>query len=246
MIKFFRHIRKSLLMENKTGKYFKYAIGEIVLVVIGILIALQINNWNESRLEKNREKITISNLNAEFKENLKDLDSIQIRLDLAIKASDKIFDLFQEEVKVYNSKSIDSLISLSLGSPSWKPSEFVLNDLKNSGGLSKLSSNEFKKLLFEWSRLFNELKETNFDIEDTTKEYIKFIKNHGSLRNVDAQDPMFNYQPSKLKTDNLILLQNIQFENYMDDKLFVLIEAKGEFQNARELIIKILKATEKE
>ena len=41
-------------MENKTGKYFKYAIGEIVLVVIGILIALQINNWNENRKEKNQ------------------------------------------------------------------------------------------------------------------------------------------------------------------------------------------------
>jgi hypothetical protein len=40
-------------MENKTGKYFKYAIGEIILVVIGILIALQINNWNEAR-KKNR------------------------------------------------------------------------------------------------------------------------------------------------------------------------------------------------
>ncbi len=49
MIKFFRHIRQNLIMENKTGKYLKYAIGEIVLVVIGILIALQINNWNESR-----------------------------------------------------------------------------------------------------------------------------------------------------------------------------------------------------
>ena len=51
MIKFFRHIRKSLLMENKTSKYFKYAIGEILLVVIGILIALSINNWNEKRLK---------------------------------------------------------------------------------------------------------------------------------------------------------------------------------------------------
>ena len=63
MIKFFRHIRQQLVMENKTrpndsvgragkpalpaGRYFKYAIGEIILVVIGILIALQINNWNE-------------------------------------------------------------------------------------------------------------------------------------------------------------------------------------------------------
>jgi len=52
MIKFFRHIRQSLIMENKTTNYLKYAIGEIVLVVIGILIALSINNWNEQRKQK--------------------------------------------------------------------------------------------------------------------------------------------------------------------------------------------------
>ena len=46
MIKFFRKIRYNLMSENNTGKYLKYAIGEILLVVIGILIALQINNWN--------------------------------------------------------------------------------------------------------------------------------------------------------------------------------------------------------
>ena len=55
MIKFFRKIRQNLLMENKTSKYFKYAIGEIVLVVIGILLALQINNWNENRKSKQFE-----------------------------------------------------------------------------------------------------------------------------------------------------------------------------------------------
>jgi hypothetical protein len=53
MIKFFRRIRKNLLSEGKTGKYFKYAIGEIILVVVGILIALSINNWNDER--KNRQ-----------------------------------------------------------------------------------------------------------------------------------------------------------------------------------------------
>jgi len=62
MIKFFRHIRKSLLMENKTSKYFKYAIGEIVLVVIGILIALQINNWNENRKQKVKEVDALENI----------------------------------------------------------------------------------------------------------------------------------------------------------------------------------------
>ena len=50
-------------MENKTGKYFKYAIGEIILVVIGILIALQINNWNESKKSSRIELEFLKNLN---------------------------------------------------------------------------------------------------------------------------------------------------------------------------------------
>ncbi len=62
MIKFFRHIRRTLIQENNMGKYFKYAIGEIVLVVIGILIALQINNWNEERKSAFEEKEILQNL----------------------------------------------------------------------------------------------------------------------------------------------------------------------------------------
>ena len=62
MIKFFRKIRQNLISEGKTGKYLKYAIGEIILVVIGILIALQINNWNEVRKDK------IAELNKELGE----------------------------------------------------------------------------------------------------------------------------------------------------------------------------------
>ena len=53
-------------MENKTGKYFKYAIGEIVLVVIGILIALQINNWNEKRGQENKIKSVYSIIKSDF------------------------------------------------------------------------------------------------------------------------------------------------------------------------------------
>ncbi|MCK0178015.1 DUF6090 family protein [Flavobacteriaceae bacterium S0862] len=62
MIKFFRKIGQNLLMENKTGKYFKYAIGEILLVVIGILIALQINNWNENQKDRIIEKEMLTEL----------------------------------------------------------------------------------------------------------------------------------------------------------------------------------------
>lgn len=73
MIKFFRHIRRSLINQNKMGKYFKYAIGEIFLVVIGILIALSINNWNDGRKNEIKEHQILT----EMHNNLK-IDSIDM------------------------------------------------------------------------------------------------------------------------------------------------------------------------
>jgi len=75
MIKFFRHIRQSLIMENKTGKYLKYAIGEIVLVVIGILIALQINTWNENRKLRRAELETLSEIQRSLRQDSSVLSS---------------------------------------------------------------------------------------------------------------------------------------------------------------------------
>jgi len=69
MIKFFRNIRKTLLAEGKTTKYLKYAIGEIVLVVIGILIALQINNWNQGRQQRQKEKKILVELRRDLVSN---------------------------------------------------------------------------------------------------------------------------------------------------------------------------------
>ncbi|GGD88359.1 hypothetical protein GCM10011412_27770 [Maribacter cobaltidurans] len=61
-------------MENKTGKYFKFAMGEIVLVVIGILIALQISNWNERRKDLAQEQLVLMQLQREYISNLNQLD----------------------------------------------------------------------------------------------------------------------------------------------------------------------------
>ncbi|WP_223034349.1 DUF6090 family protein [Hanstruepera marina] len=78
MIKFFRRIRQQLLSEGKTGKYLKYAIGEIILVVIGILIALQINNWNEKEKLKVEEVKFLKN----FKQSLiADMDFNNFRFE---------------------------------------------------------------------------------------------------------------------------------------------------------------------
>ncbi len=82
MIKFFRKIRYDLIEKNKTGKpalpagrYFKYAIGEILLVVIGILIALQINNWNENRKIQVEEIILLTNIHVDLQKTLEELES---------------------------------------------------------------------------------------------------------------------------------------------------------------------------
>ena len=66
MIKLFRQIRYTLIEKNKTGKYFKYAVGEIVLVVVGILIALSINNWNEERKLNKQEAYLLAQMQKEF------------------------------------------------------------------------------------------------------------------------------------------------------------------------------------
>ena len=75
MINFFRRIRQSLLTENKFRKYLLYAIGEIVLVVIGILIALQINNWNEYQKERKSERLLLSEIRDNLKYDLNDFES---------------------------------------------------------------------------------------------------------------------------------------------------------------------------
>ena len=73
MIKFFRKIRQNLLVENKFSKYLIYAIGEIVLVMIGILIALQVNNWNENRKAEEKELKLLIELKDDLIETKNDL-----------------------------------------------------------------------------------------------------------------------------------------------------------------------------
>ncbi|MCW8980863.1 MAG: DUF6090 family protein [Altibacter sp.] len=74
MIKFFRHIRKRLIGENRFSKYLLYAIGEIILVVIGILIALQINNWKENQKLRDQEITYLNNLKGDLETQINMLD----------------------------------------------------------------------------------------------------------------------------------------------------------------------------
>ena len=107
MIKFFRKIRQKLLSENKFSKYLVYAIGEIVLVVIGILIALQINNWNENRKNEEQGIIQKKALKIELENDLETLIS-----DIAyVKKELKINKSYAERLSS-KSSNLDTLVKI--------------------------------------------------------------------------------------------------------------------------------------
>ena len=104
MIKLFRKIRYDLMNQNKTTKYFKYAIGEIVLVVIGILIALQINNWNENQKRKTLEIKHLKELKSDIIETLKD-----VKTDVRLHNKDIQSNLYVQDFFFKNIDYHDSL-----------------------------------------------------------------------------------------------------------------------------------------
>jgi len=152
MIKFFRKIRYNLIEKNKTGKYLKYAIGEIVLVVIGILIALSLNNWNESRKNKIIKQQLIEDLIVE-------LQSSKVILNDAIALGDSLIADGQLYLKHIGSKEltiqIDSLKKLgdfiTYGIP-YDLNLPIYEDSKSSGRLSMINN---KKVLILYAEIMS-------------------------------------------------------------------------------------------
>lgn len=97
MIKLFRNIRQNLIMENKTSKYLKYAIGEIILVVIGILIALSINNWNESRKQKKQIHTNILSIAKDISNDTVLQQGVIESLNKEIKAGELLIPIMESE-----------------------------------------------------------------------------------------------------------------------------------------------------
>ncbi len=101
MIKFFRKIRQNLIQEGKIANYFKYAIGEIVLVMIGILLALQVNNWNEKRKTKNLETDILKEIRTGLKSDLNDIQG-NLNTHKELLKSENIIIKWLESDLVYN------------------------------------------------------------------------------------------------------------------------------------------------
>ena len=149
MIKIFRNIRQNLLAEGKTTKYLQYALGEIVLVVIGILIALQINNWNEDSKLSNQERVYLQRL---LLENQQDI----ITFDNSIQDLEKGNQSIDEMAKAFNKATItDSILLnsvqdyLNFGSryPFFNPTTSTFEDLSSTGNLGVIEDTELRDLI---------------------------------------------------------------------------------------------------
>jgi hypothetical protein len=162
MIKFFRKIRQNLLLENKTGKYLKYAIGEIILVVIGILIALQLNNLNENKKNNVFEKEILSQIQENLKSDKLVLKQIELNFIKAIASSKKILSAEESEK---TKDSIEIWLGAIIQFDRFQPLTNAYEVLK-SNGLDRISNKQLRFLLGKYydDEAIKMIKSTN-DIE---------------------------------------------------------------------------------
>ena len=186
MIKFFRKIRQKLLMENKTSKYFKYAIGEIVLVVIGILIALTINNWSETKKERIKELAYLKEINLDFKSNKIQLDSIikhnKVSLHAGVRLL-KIFKLFDLKNPKVNDKNAHVKDSIRIYNPlvwknkSFNPKNGTVEALLNSSSFDLIKNDTLRRYLISWKDVLGDyLEEEKFAVNFLVNEYGPWLR----------------------------------------------------------------------
>lgn len=150
MIKFFRNIRKNLLIDNKIGRYLAYALGEIVLVVIGILIALQINNWKQESLDRNTECNYLKDVILDLESQI-DVIQSQINFESEV-IQDSEFIL--EAYFVDNKFDIDSEFSKRINTlnnrKTFRKSNSTYQELLSTGTMNIISNNDLKAEILDY------------------------------------------------------------------------------------------------
>ncbi|WP_053069208.1 DUF6090 family protein [Bizionia psychrotolerans] len=182
MIKFFRNIRKNLLTAGKTGSYFKYAIGEIILVVIGILIALSINNWNEERKELKLESKFIELLKQDLSSDSESLAELVEISDASVISKNLILDYQDGKILKPDSLSTHFLRAVFHGIPSFVPNKGAIEDIQNAGGLSLIKNeavnNQILKLYNTYERFEKNLGQPYIENRNISRQLV-FQKANG-------------------------------------------------------------------
>lgn len=167
MLKIFRRIRQKLIDEGNPKKYLIYALGEIFLVVIGILLALQINTWNSNNNDRKSERDYLSQLRSELKEDIENLETEKKKLQAQLPAiNDLLIVLNQEKIdsSTFN-KSVTGYINACWYSMAFSSNSATFEELKSSGKLGlikdKLLRNQIVGIYNDLNNLENVFTEVN-------------------------------------------------------------------------------------
>jgi hypothetical protein len=228
MIKFFRRIRQQLLSENKFSKYLLYAIGEIILVVIGILIALQINNNNNYNEQRKIEREYLISLQSEFKSNLDKLHLSINDNEIRIKALKDLLTLFDISVlDSVSNKSISLMIHPIFGTDlSYKPSLGVLSDIISSGKLNIILNKNLRQKLASFESSIDYLKIQEEEANNIKQSLKSMLFKELSIRTVQKDlGKLFENPSISDRVNNKQIFNSVELENHLLDYLLVTIAA---------------------
>jgi len=245
MINFFRKIRKKMADDNRPLKYARYAIGEIVLVVIGILIALQINTWNEERKENKIEAGYLKEMQEDYQINLRRSESVIKKYELMIPT---LSGLIEQSLLEKPTISVDSLnqayITIS-SMPVYSSSDRVYNNLIGSGDLKLLKNKELKTELSVYYEILNTLKlvQTTHELElvESFQPYI--IEHMDFLAVAPKRIEGFQLPAPKEKDKILEVLHDSKFRNIVTLKWVIitdLLDQNRELEQINKNILDLL------
>lgn len=220
MIKFFRHFRQNLLSEGKTRKYFKYAIGEIVLVVIGILIALQINNWNQNRIQNQNEIKFLKGIQNEFKLNKVYLDNTSKLNTEALKTGKLIMGLINQDIETLEQVNTDSLIFQVFEYGGFEISENTVLEVMQVGQLQNLQNEELKSFILEWSQEKTRIERTRETLTRKSEYLIEYLMTRYPIKNIDQYGVLAWENDSEIEVNKYLIFRDLEFENIVDDYLY--------------------------
>ncbi len=244
MLRFFRVIREKLLLQGKVRAYLLYAVGEILLVVIGILIALQVNNWNEERRSEKEAGELLSSLHNEFQQNRALIGQSQKNLNGVIESGMQLMNLIGKSRAEMMNVNIDSLFFRLLPPTDFTISNASVNNITQSGKLNLIQDQELINKIYEWETIMNYVKMREEKTDTWTNEVLlPYMSEHMSFKKMDTYGGYVWTGESNLNYDPYSMFQDLKFENYMDNTLFFNQTSLNGINRADTLSMRILELT---
>ncbi|MEH6511525.1 MAG: DUF6090 family protein [Maribacter arcticus] len=248
MIKFFRKIRQKILTENKFSKYLIYAIGEIALVMIGILLALQVNTWNETRKTNREELELLVSLQNEFTFNRDELDrSIKRAQIIQSRCITLLENTGNREMKLSRYES-DSLIRQGLlAIITYDASNGILDNIINSGKIHILKNESLITILSNWGGLLNDVKEDQtWAVNERNTITYPFIYKNSNYVNISRSSIKNNDITTGFTMDYKDIYKLQEFENLVNSNRIWNMKNERNYKNLKIKIEEIILLCEQE